>query len=523
MHCSNYLILFYFHATTIFEVCWKVLAVDIIASDVGPKKGKDLRINSTYVLKGCINPPIIGLRELLGTYTTVYPQHGRNSTRLLNLNREDKDVTRRCPKGTTWTLTQLCRMEGKFGPGYVFNYTTQEMIKYPKARLYWSENYTGSSEDFSRDKQNGTTENSVKSKLDIPTRVYYILGPNRTESLRIRVDQSKINVTIEGTKFNEADVKKFLDNQDGDIWAYGIPLFLGGPPDKKYNIFLASPTCVDEWNSIISNITTRPDLFKDIMIEINFVYGKRNATRPDYFYYYITYARHDGTFPAWYGRVLNGDRVRVDLGKKQRRPGKIPKNTKRMRLSVEYLFKRYKIWSNDSTDAYSNSSIHNFEDHKLQERYSCNLTCLNFLSLEDIQETPVDLENDYVPAGYMKDLVGTHPFALLFSGENYTGVSAKRLYDDGEYCRLLNFENGVQSLETFGKCVRIYQDRTCYGTSISVYPGSENSHAILKLGLSRAVSIRPCDYFAFSKPIFIYARTRYILKNGKPKNRTKTL
>ncbi|CAG7825515.1 unnamed protein product [Allacma fusca] len=90
------------------------------------------------------------------------------------------------------------------------------------------------------------------------------------------------------------------------------------------------------------------------------------------------------------------------------------------------------------------------------------------------------------------DAVLENPRAKLFTGENYTGISEDYNFNSTKYeggCHdLWVLAERVKSVDTFGKCVRLFFDEGCDGYSLAVYPGSKNSNNVFpKLNIVRSI------------------------------------
>jgi hypothetical protein len=77
----------------------------------------------------------------------------------------------------------------------------------------------------------------------------------------------------------------------------------------------------------------------------------------------------------------------------------------------------------------------------------------------------------------------TAPRARLFSGANFTGAYEDYAFETASFIggchELKKLGNNVTSVETFEKCVRLFEDSWCEQRSVAVYPGSEIGHNVL--------------------------------------------
>ncbi|CAG7835596.1 unnamed protein product [Allacma fusca] len=70
-------------------------------------------------------------------------------------------------------------------------------------------------------------------------------------------------------------------------------------------------------------------------------------------------------------------------------------------------------------------------------------------------------------------------------------VYATAKYEEG--CHdLVDLIGKVKSVDTFGKCVRVFASRGCTGWSLAIYPGSGSSHYALNSILTVIGSVGPC-------------------------------
>jgi hypothetical protein len=84
----------------------------------------------------------------------------------------------------------------------------------------------------------------------------------------------------------------------------------------------------------------------------------------------------------------------------------------------------------------------------------------------------------------------TSPIARLYTKENYKGEFedykfAKSKYGGG--CHDVKLKGKINSVETYGKCVRLFTGPLCGGLSLAVYPGSERNDLQIFVA-----SIGPC-------------------------------
>ncbi|CAG7821237.1 unnamed protein product, partial [Allacma fusca] len=99
----------------------------------------------------------------------------------------------------------------------------------------------------------------------------------------------------------------------------------------------------------------------------------------------------------------------------------------------------------------------------------------------------------------------TFPRARLYSGRNFTGESEMYDYGTAKYvggCHdLVDLKGKVKSVETFEKCVRVFNSNGCAGWSSVIYPASGNSHDILNSKLTEIGSVGPCLHNEFAGAI----------------------
>ncbi|CAG7716664.1 unnamed protein product [Allacma fusca] len=88
----------------------------------------------------------------------------------------------------------------------------------------------------------------------------------------------------------------------------------------------------------------------------------------------------------------------------------------------------------------------------------------------------------------------TYPKARLYTGENHTGDFEEYNFTAAEFeggCHHLNLKP-LRSVDTFGKCVRLFDGGWCRGWSLAIYPGSGDSLKLPKSKLAKVESIGPC-------------------------------
>ncbi|CAG7823821.1 unnamed protein product [Allacma fusca] len=114
-----------------------------------------------------------------------------------------------------------------------------------------------------------------------------------------------------------------------------------------------------------------------------------------------------------------------------------------------------------------------------------------------------------------------NPKAKLFARTNFKGefeeYSLKTMPENGGCVNFNKLIKTIKSVDTFGKCVRVFANRSCMGWSLAVYPGSGNSHGILSFKFTQIQSIGPCVQNEFK---FAYFQDSKGIRENITKNST---
>jgi hypothetical protein len=112
----------------------------------------------------------------------------------------------------------------------------------------------------------------------------------------------------------------------------------------------------------------------------------------------------------------------------------------------------------------------------------------------------------------------TSPKARLYTGANLTGDFEDYTFENATYkggCHNLGkLRFNVTSVDTLGKCVRLFDSMACGGRSVAVYPGSGNAGNVLNPNMTRVESIGPCLAEEFEDFDFKDGTKQSILKNS---------